>query len=213
MMMDVLPADLVRVVAALVIGGLIGGEREYRGKAAGFRTMTLICMGASVFTILSERLGTAGTHDRIASNIVTGIGFLGAGVIFKDGLSVSGLTTATSIWMTAALGMAAGAGELRLATVGLGLALVVLAVFQRLQDLIDNLHQKRSYRFQFSSERLSRLELERAMSGFPVSFALRRVVREDRTISCWYDVWGSQNKLQEFSEFFLNFADIRAMEF
>jgi putative Mg2+ transporter-C (MgtC) family protein len=211
-MVQFFASDLVRVVAALIMGSLIGGEREYRGKAAGFRTMTLICMGASVFTILSERLG-AGTPDRIAANIITGIGFIGAGVIFKDGLTISGLTTATSIWMTAALGMAAGAGELGLAAISLLLALMVLALFQRLQDVIDDLHQKRSYKFQFSTERLSQPELEGAMRRFRVNFALRRVVREGGTVSCWYDVWGSQRELREFSDFFLNFADILALEF
>src|SRR5215831_4021647 len=112
-------------------------EREYRSKAAGFRTLTLICLGSAVFTILSLRLGAHTSPDRIASNIVTGIGFLGAGVIFRDSVGISGLTTATSIWATAALGMAAGAGELGLATIGLILALVVLALFERLQDFIE----------------------------------------------------------------------------
>src|SRR5215831_2847002 len=141
MVMDLVAAvhtsDLVRVGAALLIGAIIGGEREYRGKAAGFRTMTLICLGSAMFTILSLKLGAHTSPDRIASNIVTGIGFLGAGVIFRDGIGISGLTTATSIWATAALGMAAGAGELGLATIGLILALVVLALFERLQDFIE----------------------------------------------------------------------------
>lgn len=89
-----------RVIAALVIGALIGGEREYRSKAAGFRTMTLICLGSAIFTILSLRIGAPASPDRVASNIITGIGFLGAGVIFKDGITIAGLTTATSIWVT-----------------------------------------------------------------------------------------------------------------
>ncbi len=81
---DLQAHDLVRVLAALVIGSLIGLEREYRSKAAGFRTMTLICVGAAVFTMLSLRLGAGGSPDRIASNVIMGIGFIGAGVIFKE---------------------------------------------------------------------------------------------------------------------------------
>lgn len=120
-------ADLIRAGAALIIGALIGGEREYRSKAAGFRPVTLICLGSAVFTILSLRLGAPASPDRIASNVITGIGFIGAGMIFKDGISISGLTPATSIWATAALGMVAGAGEIGLATVGLILVLIVPA--------------------------------------------------------------------------------------
>lgn len=206
-------SDLVRVLAALAVGSIIGGEREYRSKAAGFRTMTLICVGSAVFTILSLRLGANGSPDRIASNIITGIGFLGAGVIFKDGISISGLTTATSIWVTAALGMAVGAGDLGLAAIGLLLVLIVLALFERLQDIIDNLHQKRSYRFQFSTAQVSQADVDKILRRFRVSFAPRRVIREAGTVSCWYDVWGSKKVLEELSEFLMNAKDILAVEY
>lgn len=206
-------SDLARVVAALIIGAIIGGEREYRGKAAGFRTMTLICLGSAIFTILSLRLGAHTSPDRIASNIVTGIGFLGAGVIFRDSVGISGLTTATSIWATAALGMAAGAGELGLATIGLILALIVLGLFDRLQDLIERLHQKRSYRFQFSSTRLTLPELEKILARFRVGFRLRKVAREAQAMTCWYDVWGSSAHLQELSDFFVNAEHIVLVEY
>ena len=202
-----------RLLAALVIGGVIGSEREYRSKAAGFRTMTLICLGSATFTILSLRLGTESSHDRIASNIVTGIGFLGAGAIFKDGITISGLTTATSIWVTASLGMAAGAGRLGLAAMGLGLALVVLAVFERLQELIDNIHQKRSYRFQFSHGQSSRTDLESTLRRFGVKFRLRQMTREADIVSCLYDVWGSARVLGELSDFFVDARDIRVVEY
>jgi putative Mg2+ transporter-C (MgtC) family protein len=188
-------------------------EREYRSKAAGFRTMTLICLGSAVFTILSLKLGAATSPDRIASNVITGIGFIGAGVIFKDGISISGLTTATSIWATAALGMAAGAGELGLATIGLILVLIVLALFERLQDIIDSLHQKRSYRFQFSLTHLTQQDLERMLGRFRVGFKLRKVTREAQAVSCWYDVWGNSTGLQELSDFFLNAEHILLVEY
>src|SRR5262249_51116369 len=147
---------------------------EYRGKAAGFRTMTLISVGSAMFTIASLRIGAGTSPDRIASNIVTGIGFLGAGVIFKDGVSISGLTTATSIWVTAALGMAVGADEFRLAAMGLVLVLTVLGLFDYLQEVIDRLRQKRSYRFQLSLDRLSPADLESILGRFRVSTRLRR---------------------------------------
>ena len=105
---------ILKLFLSVVIGGAIGAEREYRSKSAGFRTMTLICLGATLFTIFSQYIGAGGNPDRIASNIVTGIGFVGAGVIFKGDSfgKVNGVTTAAMIWVTAALGMGIGGGYL-----------------------------------------------------------------------------------------------------
>ncbi|HSH66426.1 MAG TPA: MgtC/SapB family protein [Bacteroidia bacterium] len=103
--MNILMEETIQLLIAILIGGIIGIEREYSNKSAGFRTMILICVGATLFTILSEKISTT-NDDRIAANIITGIGFIGAGVVFKEGFTVTGLTTAASIWVTAALGSA-----------------------------------------------------------------------------------------------------------
>ena len=88
------PEDLLKLLLAVLAGGLIGSEREYRDKAAGFRTLIFICVGATLFTILSYSMATAGDPNRIAAGTVTGVGFLGAGVIMRDKGRVIGLTTA-----------------------------------------------------------------------------------------------------------------------
>ena len=92
----------VRLLISFGIGAAIGLEREYRSKAAGLRTMIMICLGSTIFTEISIHLGGS-NPDRVAASIVSGVGFLGAGVIFKDGLTVTGITTATTIWISAAL--------------------------------------------------------------------------------------------------------------
>src|ERR1700744_4735213 len=91
---------LLKLILAVLVGGAIGAEREYRSKSAGFRTLTLICLGATLFTILSQLIGVRGAPERIASNVVVGIGFVGAGVIFKGDVhsKVNGITTAAMIW-------------------------------------------------------------------------------------------------------------------
>lgn len=108
---------LVRLSAAAVFGGVIGFERDVHGRSAGLRTHLLVCVGSALFMLVS--LSTPGFLEgtsirvdpgRIAAQIVTGIGFLGAGVVIKQGASVRGLTTAACLWVTAALGMAAGGG-------------------------------------------------------------------------------------------------------
>ena len=96
--------DLISIAVSILCGSIIGFEREYSNKSAGFRTLILICLGSTIFTIVSKH--GSGSDDRIAANIITGIGFIGAGVIFKDKLSVLGLTTAAVIWTTAGIGMA-----------------------------------------------------------------------------------------------------------
>src|SRR6187549_3745831 len=133
----------IQLIISFFIGAIIGAEREYRTKTAGLRTMIMIALGSTIFTELSITLGV-NSPDRIASNIITGIGFLGAGVIFKDGLSISGITTATTIWISAALGMAVGAGEYFIAIVGSGVVLIVLTVLERLKLRIIRSHQTRT---------------------------------------------------------------------
>jgi putative Mg2+ transporter-C (MgtC) family protein len=118
----------LRIVLAVVFGAVIGFERQLSGKVAGIRTNVLICLGAAVLTILSEQIGARGDDSvaRIAAQIVSGVGFLGAGVIIRDRGGVHGLTTAATIWLVASVGMAAGAGYYALAGATTVLAVAVL---------------------------------------------------------------------------------------
>jgi putative Mg2+ transporter-C (MgtC) family protein len=121
----------LRLVLAAALGALIGGEREIHGHPAGIRTHMLVALGSGLFTVLSihgfgQGPGVPIDPTRIAAQIVSGIGFLGAGAILKDGIVIRGLTTAASLWATAAVGMAAGAGEYVVGGVGAGIVLVSL---------------------------------------------------------------------------------------
>ena len=125
-----LPADAAwRLLLAAGLGAALGVEREYRQKPAGLRTNILIALGSALFTIVSSLIGhEPGNTDRISAQIVTGIGFLGGGAILRSGTTIHGMTTAATIWVNAAVGMAAGAGHFTLATVAAALTLVVLVV-------------------------------------------------------------------------------------
>ncbi|MFL6303967.1 MAG: MgtC/SapB family protein [Candidatus Sulfotelmatobacter sp.] len=135
--------DLViigRVAGALLIGAMIGFERTFHGRPAGFRTHSLVCIASAILMIVtvyqgrwmhSVPIGGIQTDPtRMAQGIMTGIGFLGAGVIFKEGLTVRGLTTAASIWVTAAIGILVGIGFWFAALVGAAATLIVLALFR-----------------------------------------------------------------------------------
>src|SRR5450631_4944852 len=142
-----LPPDIIeKLLLSILVGGVIGVEREYRSKSAGFRTLTLICLGSALFTVFSELIGGVSNPDRIASNIATGIGFVGAGVIFKGDFGVNGITTAAMIWVTAAMGMGIGAGYELTSVVACLLILLMLFVFSRFEGWIDRINQTRNYK-------------------------------------------------------------------
>ena len=131
-----LQLDLVlRVFVAFILGGVVGVERERRAKAAGLRTHMLVAGGSALFTVASYSIfvgeGTVRDPGRIAAQIVTGVGFLGAGAIIRSGPSVSGLTTAASIWVAAGLGMLAGGGAYALAIAGAAMTVVALRLPRR----------------------------------------------------------------------------------
>ena len=129
---------MLRLLLAAGLGAAIGIERELRRKPAGLRTNMLIAVGAALFTTVSVQLGTiSNTPDRIAAQIVTGIGFLGAGAILRRDRSVHGMTTAATIWVNAAVGMAAGAGEYAMAAVATAITLIVLAALQPLETYFE----------------------------------------------------------------------------
>jgi putative Mg2+ transporter-C (MgtC) family protein len=126
-----------RLILAALLGAALGLEREYHGKTAGLRTNTLITVGSALFTLISVRLsGNATDMTRIAAQIVTGVGFLGGGAILRSRQSVHGLTTAATIWVDAAVGMAAAAGEFGLAVGGAAIAMATLIGLEPLERFI-----------------------------------------------------------------------------
>ena len=121
---------VLRLALAGVLGGLIGAEREYRGKVAGTRTHLLVALGAALMLLVSKfGFGGVGDPGRVAAQIVSGIGFIGAGAIMVDRHSVHGLTTAAGIWVSAGIGMATAAGMYVVAVATTVLSLVGLEVF------------------------------------------------------------------------------------
>jgi putative Mg2+ transporter-C (MgtC) family protein len=127
---------VLRLVAAALLGGLVGAEREWVGKAAGLRTHMLVALGAAVFVLAPAEAGLGeGDIGRIIQGIAAGIGFIGAGTILKrtDRNEIQGLTTAAGIWLTAAIGVAAAVAPLWLAIAGVACALVILYVLAAIE--------------------------------------------------------------------------------
>jgi putative Mg2+ transporter-C (MgtC) family protein len=143
--LDFINEDVLKIIASMVAGSIIGAEREYKSKNAGFRTITLITIGATLFTLLSNEIA-GGKDFHVVGNIVVGVGFLGAGAIFKEGSSIAGLTTAATIWVSAAIGMAIGSGEFIFAFNTLIAVLIILLGFSGIQLIIDKKNADKYYK-------------------------------------------------------------------
>jgi putative Mg2+ transporter-C (MgtC) family protein len=129
---------VLRLLLAAGLGAAIGVEREFRRKPAGLRTNILIALGSALLTMASMEIGRGGgTPDRIAAQVVTGIGFLGGGAILRSGNTVHGMTTAATIWVNAAIGLAAGAGLFAMATVTAAITLAVLALLPPVESYFE----------------------------------------------------------------------------
>lgn len=132
--------NLIKLVIAAALGGLIGIERQVGGQYAGFRTQLLVCLGSSLFTIASlqvhEIYGMNTDPARIAAQIVVGIGFLGAGVILKHGVTIRGLTTAATLWIVSAIGMAVGFGQYTIAFFTFFLVFLNLVILKNIEDVL-----------------------------------------------------------------------------
>jgi putative Mg2+ transporter-C (MgtC) family protein len=188
--MDISLPDLaLRIVVAAALGGVIGIERQIKGKVAGMRTAMLICTGASLFMVVShlaaDRTGDVG---RIAAQVVSGIGFLGAGAILHSKAGVTGLTTAATIFVIAAIGLACGGGYWLPATITTGVVIFTLFLLGEIERVLDT--RRQTFRYSFVTTDVATLmnqitnivtdyklvmndvELNRKEDGFKVSFTI-----------------------------------------
>ncbi|HMO61944.1 MAG TPA: MgtC/SapB family protein [Ferruginibacter sp.] len=205
--------EAAQVSVAFIIGAVIGLEREFRSKPAGFRTMILICVGSCLYTILSKEASSM-SPDRIASNIVTGIGFIGAGVIFKEGVSVNGLTTAALIWITAALGMAVGYHNYPIAIVVTSMVVVALFVLEPVQRFINNLHRVKDYRIKtLETGAAFKAELEFFLKTNGISYRCMKVVKENNDAVYLYRIGSPDRDYDAVNNFLLGHTEVKSFEF
>jgi len=179
--------DVLKLILALALGGIVGTERELRDKDAGLRTLMFISVGSAMFTILSLRIAEGGGDPaRIAAQVVSGVGFLGAGVIMRERGAVRGLTTAATIWLAAALGLAVGAGAIIFSLLAGGLILLALVIFPKVEHLMGTLHLTRTYvvRIRVNQEKQAALEALIRQHGLTIS-ETRRARHDDQATFVW----------------------------
>lgn len=202
----------LKLAVSLLVGGLIGAEREYRSKSAGLRTFTLICLGCTILTILSGYAGY-GQTDRIAANIITGIGFLGAGVIFKTDDRVQGLTTAAIIWVTASLGMAVGEGHIQLSLLATLVVLGVMVGFKRVERMLERSNQTRHYRIVYLYSPAGFKHYRKIFKTFNVSVARGKQTVGAGIITGHWTVRGKPEEHEKLIKYLLNDHDVKEFDF
>lgn len=204
---------IIRFLLALLWGGLVGAEREYRGKAAGFRTTIMISFGACFFTLMSIAVGGPSNPDRIAANIVTGIGFLGAGVIFRGDNQVNGITTAATIWAVAAVGMGLGAGYYFAAGCASILILFVLSVLPAAQHQIDKLNQYRTITVKAGREVNLKHYVQAELNAVGINSKVIKQVIEKQSLSITWQLHGPAKKMEAFLDRLATESYIDRLEF
>ncbi|MCW3080408.1 MgtC/SapB family protein [Segetibacter sp.] len=191
--------DFISIGMSILCGGIIGFEREYNNKSAGFRTIILISLGSTIFTIVSKH-GT-GSDDRIAANIITGIGFIGAGVIFKDKLSVLGLTTAAVIWTTAGIGMATGIGYHALAFCLTVFTIIVLSVFGKIESVIELFNHSKTVSFIFENAEMKNVyAVEEVLKAMKMKSKRVMMNKNQGRLLLILNIKGTEKQFAELSE-------------
>src|SRR5689334_17826355 len=206
---------LIKLGIAVLVGGIIGLEREFQYKAAGFRTIILITIGSTLYTLFSISIaGTTDSATRIASNIVTGIGFLGAGTILRDGGRIGGLTTAATIWLAAALGMGIAAGEIEDVLVATGVALIVLLIFPRVVSWVNKIRDVRTYKIGIRSRNMDNLEkLKQAFKDCHLLVSEDHMQISEETMITSWRIIGAPGNHDKFVRTLVRNKDIVRLEY
>ena len=181
------PAISIRLVLAVVLGGIIGLEREFRDKPAGLRTNILICVGSTLFMSLSTRVAqiVGGDPTRIAAQIISGVGFLGAGVVLHSHGFVLGLTTAATIWVVAGVGMALGSGMYGVAVFVTAMSLVTLYLLSYAEDRIQG-RMSYSYALVVSDLNQALASINRVLQESSVSAASFNFKKRAENYRVWF---------------------------
>ncbi len=209
----ILSEEIIKLILAIVIGGLIGAEREFRHRAAGFRTIIFICLGSTLFTMFSLELGGEASPVRIAAHMVTGVGFLCAGVIQEEKSRIVGLTTASTIWFTAAMGMGIGGGQYKIVATALIGAMVILWIFPKFEEVIYDIREMRTYEIvcEINSERLK--ELEGTFQDCGLRVKRHKLVKKNNEMVCIINTYGSPKDHELVMEKLLVDVDVKEFRY
>ena len=203
--------DVIKILIAFFAGAILGIERETNRKPAGLRTIILITVGSTLYSILSISLINS-TYDRIASNIVTGVGFVGGGVIFKEGATLKGITTAATIWAAAAIGMAIGFGKYWLAGSTVIVTLVALWLLAVVEDKVQDNRIKKIYSITFNRLSYSAATLKVRLESLGIDARQKKMMKEEDDVTVDLLVFVNSAEGDKLDNFLVNEAGVKKFE-
>jgi putative Mg2+ transporter-C (MgtC) family protein len=206
--------DVYKALLAVAAGIILGLEREMKDKVAGLKTITIICLGAALFGILSYRIGGENNPTQIAAYVVSGVGFIGAGAIFKDGFSISGLTTAGIIWLAAAVGLSIGFGEFYLAATFMAGSLIIIFSTPFINKLFRSKKVTRQLQLVITSEIISvKAEIISALDKQGVIVEEKKITLKEDVLEISMEIVLTEDKIKWIEEYLLNNKSISSFSF
>jgi putative Mg2+ transporter-C (MgtC) family protein len=205
--------DVYKALMAVAAGVILGLERELKDKVAGLKTITIICLGATLFGILSYKVGQ-NNPTQIAAYVVSGVGFIGAGAIFKDGFTISGLTTAGIIWLASAVGLAIGFGEFYLAATFMGGSMMIILATPFINRLLRSKKITRPLELVLVMENIDRKdEITRDLGKTVIGLEEKKIVFKDGQLQVMLEVVLTEEKIKPVQQFLLNNSYIKSFSF
>lgn len=206
--------DVYKALLAVAAGIILGLEREMKDKVAGLKTITIICLGAALFGILSYKIGGDSNPTQIAAYVVSGVGFIGAGAIFKDGFSISGLTTAGIIWLAAAVGLAIGFGEFYLAATFMAASLLIIFITPYINKLSKTKKITRQLVFTISHEDAGKKEeIIAGLQRLSITAEERKISLKDELLELSVEIIVAEEKMKSIQNFLLENKYIKAFSY
>lgn len=210
--MDAFIEDLMKLVIAILLGSLIGLEREWNTKIGGFRTMILIAIGSVIFTLTSLRM-LGPEAGRVIATIVQGVGFLGAGILINDRGKVRGITTAATVWVVAALGAGVGLGYYSISVCATLLTLLILDDMRVLKKWIGQGHRIYNYKITLAIDLAVYNEVKDKTKEFSLKIRNAGLGKQTGKLICVWELQGSQAAHNAFAEYLLTHNDVLEFEF
>lgn len=206
--------DVYKALLAVAAGIILGLEREMKDKVAGLKTITIICLGAALFGILSYRIGGENNPTQIAAYVVSGVGFIGAGAIFKDGFSISGLTTAGIIWLAAAVGLSIGFGEFYLAATFMAGSLIIIFITPFINKIFRSKKITRQLQLVIARENIAlKADIFSALDNEGVQAEEKKITLKDDQLEISLEIVLTEDKIKWIQDYLLGNKSIYSFSF
>jgi putative Mg2+ transporter-C (MgtC) family protein len=206
--------DVYKALLAVAAGIILGLEREMKDKVAGLKTITIICLGAALFGILSYKIGAGTNPTQIAAYVVSGVGFIGAGAIFKDGFSISGLTTAGIIWLAAAVGLAIGFGEFYLAATFMAASLIIIFITPFINQLFRTKKMTRQLTIVIARDHIVfKEEILSNLKSITIQADEKKIALTKESIELSIEIVMKEDQMKEVQEYLLTNKHITAFTY